>query len=126
VRAVAGLRPVDQAHAVVLGNQRYRVLSFSSSRPHLTNTGTRAGADVSQLYLSEAGVDKRMRLLGFERLEANLVVTLTDDPRLLARYDGSTGRCRITQGTYRVALARVLKTWLLTAEIALVARLFGN
>jgi hypothetical protein len=72
MRAVAGLRPVDQAHAVVLGNQRYGALSSSSSRPRLTNTGTRAGADVSQLYLTEAGVDKRMRLLGFERFEANL------------------------------------------------------
>ena len=70
--AVAGLRPVDQAYAVVLGNQRYGALSFTSSRPRLTNTGTRAGADVSQLYLTEAGVDKRMRLVGFERLEANL------------------------------------------------------
>src|SRR5262249_4860190 len=35
----------------------------------VTNTGGRAGADVPQLYLTEAAGDVRMRLLGFERVE---------------------------------------------------------
>jgi beta-glucosidase len=43
-------------------------------------------------------------------------VTLTDDPRLLARYDGSAGRWRITQGTYRVALGKSAEDLVLTAD----------
>ena len=35
----------------------------------VTNTGKVAGADVPQLYLTEAPNEKRMRLLGFERVE---------------------------------------------------------
>src|SRR5262249_49250323 len=35
----------------------------------VTNTGERAGADVSQLYLTDAAGDARMRLLGFERVD---------------------------------------------------------
>jgi beta-glucosidase len=34
----------------------------------VTNTGKREGADVPQLYLTEAAGEKRMRLLGFERV----------------------------------------------------------
>jgi len=34
----------------------------------VTNTGQREGADVPQLYLTEAAGDKHMRLLGFERV----------------------------------------------------------
>ncbi len=58
----------------------------------VTNTGKRAGADVPQLYLTEAAGERRMRLLGFERVELEpgetREVTLTADPRLLARFDG--------------------------------------
>jgi hypothetical protein len=43
-------------------------------------------------------------------------VTLTDDPRLLARYDGSAGRWRITQGTYRVAQGKSAEDLVLTAD----------
>jgi beta-glucosidase len=35
----------------------------------VTNTGQRGGADVPQLYLTSAPDEKRMRLLGFERVE---------------------------------------------------------
>ena len=54
----------------------------------VTNTGTRAGADVPQLYLTDAPNERRMRLLGFERVKlepgASARVTITADPRLLA------------------------------------------
>ena len=57
----------------------------------VTNTGERDGADVPQLYLTSAAGDERMRLLGFERVELGAgesrSVTVTADPRLLARYD---------------------------------------
>jgi beta-glucosidase len=35
----------------------------------VTNTGPRAGADVPQVYLTDAAGEQRMRLLGFERVE---------------------------------------------------------
>ena len=76
----------------------------------MTNTGTVAGADVPQLYLTDAAGEKRMRLLGFERVElapgASRTVTVTADPRLLARFDGKANQWRIAAGTHHVALGR--------------------
>jgi hypothetical protein len=61
----------------------------------VTNTGGREGADVPQLYLTNAASDGRMRLVGFERVELapreTRRVTITADPRLLARFDGHAG-----------------------------------
>ena len=52
----------------------------------VTNTGDRDGADVPQLYLTEAAGDERMRLLSFERVELqpgqSRSVRVTADPRL--------------------------------------------
>ena len=66
----------------------------------MANTGKVAGADVPQLYLMEAPDAKRVRLLGFERVELapgeSRQVTLTADPRLLARSDGKASQWRIT------------------------------
>jgi beta-glucosidase len=96
----------------------------------VTNTGERAGADVPQVYLTEAASDKRMRLLGFERVELqpgeSRRVTVTADPRLLARFDGDTGQWRIAAGTYRVALGKSAADLVLTAEVSLTARRFGR
>jgi beta-glucosidase len=55
---------------------------------------------VPQLYLTEVGGDKRMRLLGFERVELGRRlrrITLTADPRLLARFDGKAGKWSIAE-----------------------------
>jgi beta-glucosidase len=96
----------------------------------VTNTGQRAGADVPQLYLIKAAGRNRMRLLGFERVELkpgkSRRVTLTADPRLLARFDGSQGQWRITKGSHQVALGRSAGDFVLTAEAPLVGRLFGQ
>ena len=77
----------------------------------VTNTGSREGANVPQVYLTEASGDKRMRLLGFERVvlkpSKSKRVTVTADPRLLARFDSNAGRWRIAAGTSRVALGRI-------------------
>ena len=73
-----------------------------------------------------------MRLLGFERVElapgASKTVTITADPRLLARFDGKNGlgQWRITEGTYRVALGRSVGDLVLTVETLLTARAFGK
>jgi beta-glucosidase len=98
----------------------------------VTNTGKVAGADVPQLYLTEAVGDKRMRLLGFERVElapgASKTVTVKANPRLLARFDGKNGlgQWRITDSAYRVALGKSAGDLVLTAEAPLTARVFGK
>jgi beta-glucosidase len=96
----------------------------------VTNTGTRDGADVAQLYLTEAAGDKRVRLLGFERVELRAgesrSITLTADARLLARFETQEGHWRIAQGTYRVALGTSAVSPVLVASASLSARLFGN
>lgn len=88
------------------------------------NTGTRVGADVPQLYLTEP----RMRLLGFERVELApgeaRRVSIEADPRLLARFEG--GRWSITEGDYRVALGKSAGDLVLSGKVSLSARQFGT
>jgi beta-glucosidase len=85
---------------------------------------------VPQLYLTEAAGDQRMRLLGFERVELqpgkSRGVTVTADPRLLARFDGTVGQWRITEGAYRVALGTAADDLVLTARAQLPERVFGS
>lgn len=96
----------------------------------VANTGTRQGADVPQLYLIEAPDGKRMRLLGFERVELQpggaRRVTVKADPRLLARFDGKVGRWRIAEGTYQIALGKDAGDLVLHAEGTLAGRTFGR
>jgi beta-glucosidase len=96
----------------------------------VTNTGDRAGADVPQLYLTEAAGDTRMRLLGFERVELepgeSRQVTLTADRRLLARFDGDAGQWHIAEGTYNVALGKAANSLELNGDAALAEARFGS
>jgi beta-glucosidase len=96
----------------------------------VTNTGDRAGADVPQLYLTGAAGDRRMRLLGFQRVELepgeSERVTLTADRRLLARFDAEAGQWRIDEGTYEIALGKAADALDLTAQTTLTEALFGS
>jgi beta-glucosidase len=96
----------------------------------VTNTGGRGGADVPQLYLTEAAGDERTRLLGFERVELqpgeSQQVTVTADPRLLACYDAGAGQWHITEGTYRIALGKAADNTIRTAAVQLGDRRFGS
>jgi beta-glucosidase len=96
----------------------------------VTNTGDRPGADVPQLYLTDAAGDARMRLLGFERVELqpgeSRSVTLTADRRLLARFDGDAGQWHIEEGAYEVALGRSAGNLELTGEATLAEARFGR
>ena len=96
----------------------------------VTNTGDRAGADVPQLYLTDAAGDARMRLLGFERVELqpgeSRAVTLTADRRLLARFDDTAGQWHIAAGTYKVALGTSADELELTGETTLSEAQFGR
>jgi beta-glucosidase len=79
--------------------------------------------------LTEAAGDKRVRLLGFERVELqpgkSRKVTITADPRLLARFDGKAGQWRIDKSVYHVALGKNAADRTLTAEASMSGRLFG-
>ena len=95
----------------------------------VTNSGERDGADVPQLYLTAVAGEQRMRLLGFERVELApgeaRTLTLTADPRLLARYDTDAGQWHVAGGTYAIALGRAADDLVLTAQAQLEERRFG-
>jgi beta-glucosidase len=79
---------------------------------------------VPKLYLTAAPGEQRMRLLGFERVSLrpgeSRQLTMTADPRLLARFDGKAGQCRIAGGAHRVALGNS------AGDLVLTARVFGK
>jgi len=101
-----------------------------TARFAVTNTGTRSGADVPQLYLTRAAAEDRMRLLGFERVELapseSREVTVLADPRLLARYDGDAREWHIESGDYNVALGRAADDIVLSTSAAVRERRFGH
>ena len=70
------------------------------------NTGTVAGAQVAQLYLTARGAEAKQRLVGFARVELkpgeSKPVSLTIDPRLLA--DWTDKGWSIKGGQYSFAL----------------------
>jgi len=96
----------------------------------VTNTGRFPGADVPQLYLTDAPGRRRMRLLGFERLElapgASRSITMAADPRLLARFDGDKRQWRIDAGDYTIALSRAADAPVEQRVVRLVGRFFGR
>ncbi|MDT5119518.1 MAG: beta-glucosidase [Mycobacterium sp.] len=96
----------------------------------VVNTGERSGADVPQLYLTDAAGEQRVRLLGFERVEldpgATCRVSITADPRLLAHYDGSAESWQIKSGRYAVAVGASAVALRLTAEAELTGRAFAR
>jgi len=95
----------------------------------IANTGERDGADVAQLYLTDAAGDDRVRLLAFERVALksgeSRRVTLTAEPRMLARFDIGAGRWSIAAGKHRVAVGRAADDLVLNGEVDLPARVFG-
>jgi beta-glucosidase len=76
----------------------------------VVNTGSRAGADVPQLYVAREGSATPMRLAGFTRVSLapgeTRRVTLTAEPRVIADYDPALPGWRVAGGRYRVAVAR--------------------
>lgn len=96
----------------------------------IANIGSREGADVAQVYMTDAAGEKRMRLLGFARVSLkpneSQRVTITVDPRLLAQFDEKVGHWRIAAGLHRIALGRSAEDLVLFADAPLAARLFGT
>jgi beta-glucosidase len=133
--AKTGARPLYPfGHGLSYTRFAYRDLEVNggetiTARFTVTNTGEHAGADVPQVYLTEAAGERRMRLLGFERVELApgeaRRVMVTADPRLLARFDSAAGRWRMVEGIHRVALGKSAGDLVLSAEVPLASRLFG-
>lgn len=122
-------------HGLSYTNFDYRDLTVAggdtiSASFDVANTGEVRGADVPQLYLTDAAGAPRMRLLGFERVELDPGqthrVNIVADARLLACYDGHNGNWRIAPGRYRVAVGASAVTLRLTAEVELTGRTFGR
>ena len=94
------------------------------------NIGERAGADVPQVYLTEAPGERRQRLLGFERVELqpgqSRSVIVEADARLLARYDGRASQWRIAKGVHRIAVGKDANDVQQSVDVTLTGRLFGR
>jgi beta-glucosidase len=96
------------------------------------NSGSRAGADVPQLYLTSAAGEKRTRLLGFQRVELkpgeSRRVTIVADARLLARFDGADGlgEWHVAPGAYTIAVARAVDQPMESRSVTLRERRFGR
>ncbi|MCY0854094.1 beta-glucosidase family protein [Cupriavidus sp. D39] len=96
----------------------------------VTNTGTRTGADVPQVYLTEAAGECRTRLLGFQRVSLrpgeSCRVSVRADPRLLARFQAAQACWRIDPGRYRLALGHSAGELVLHADASLKGQDFGR
>ncbi|KQV54743.1 glycoside hydrolase family 3 protein [Caulobacter sp. Root342] len=77
-----------------------------TARFKVTNTGSRAGADVPQVYVMRQG--KAKRLIGWAKPSLqpgqSQEVTVSADPRVLGDYDAKAGRWVIPGGVYRIEI----------------------
>lgn len=84
----------------------------------VTNTGTRAGADVPQVYMKRDGKGKR--LIGWDKPMLapgeSKVVTVTADPRLLANYNSEKHRWEVPAGNVTVEVGYSAVEPVLTAK----------
>ncbi|HVY76281.1 MAG TPA: beta-glucosidase [Puia sp.] len=96
----------------------------------VTNTGKMDGADVPQLYLTNAAGENTTRLLGFERVELapgeSKQITLTVDPRLLAHFDWEKQKWQVKAGAYEIVLGKSAVDPVLNSSIKLTVQLFGK
>lgn len=78
----------------------------------VTNTGKVAGADVPQVYVEATSAAGRAtyRLVGFEKVRLapgeSCRVTVTVDPRTIARFDTAAPGWRLAAGSYKVVVGR--------------------
>lgn len=97
-------------------------------RFQVRNTGTRAGKDVAQIFVSPGagGWEAPRRLGAFAKVElapgAVKELDLRVDPRLLAVWDGERHAFRIAAGEYQVTLARSARESDQATTVALAER----
>ena len=92
------------------------------------NTGSRPGKDVPQLYVGHSGDgwEAPRRLAGWEKVSLQpgemKQVTLTVDPRLLARFDAPSRKWIIAAGSYDLSVGASSRDLGLTGSVRLPAR----
>ena len=91
----------------------------------VTNTGTRAGADVPMLFVEPVDHHYVPRLAAFRRIYLepgeSFRVELQLEPRVVASWDEKAGAWATRAGQYRVQLCRAAGDVVLNAETGLVA-----
>ncbi|WBO21951.1 beta-glucosidase family protein [Sphingomonas abietis] len=107
---------------LTLAGGRTPTISF-----RVTNTGKRAGADVPQVYANVAlGKGAALpRLVGFERVVLKpgetRTVSVTIDPRLIARYDGTARAWKVAAGSLPIMVGTDVQTPVLSGTVAVPA-----
>lgn len=95
----------------------------------LTNSGTRAGAEVAQIYISPTDGRFVPRLAAFQRVELQpgecRQVVLTLEPRVIACWDEQQQAWVIDAGRYDVVLGQHAGDVSLSVQIDIAARRFG-
>jgi len=129
-------------HCLVVLRQCERSRAGGNSRRQDQSVGTVAGDVLWQhrpdtasdsagfWHADEHAGDACKRLLGFERVELkpgeSRRVSITSDPRLLAKFDREANQWRVAGGPHRVAVGRSADELVATADVTLRARLFGR
>jgi beta-glucosidase len=89
----------------------------------VTNTGTKFGADVPQIYLASVAGATKFRLLGFKRVELepgeSVEINIKVDPRLLANFDEKSKTWNISEGVHQIVLGKSYTDFQLDAQIVL-------
>jgi beta-glucosidase len=96
---------------------------------NVTNTGTVAGIDTPQLYLTNRTGQKTARLTGWSRIELapgqSQKLSVSLDPRLLASWDTRAGEWRVPGGRYVISLGHSAASMDLSAVVNLPSRRFS-
>jgi beta-glucosidase len=91
----------------------------------VVNAGAVAGADVPQVYMTSGPNGSSLRLIGFSRVTLDpgqtKHVTITADPRLIARFDTTRHGWQVAAGTYAVRIGPNAATGALTGSAHLAA-----
>lgn len=95
----------------------------------VTNTGTRAGRDTPQVYVTTRGNKTGQRLIGWGNVNLKpgetTTVTVEADPRLLADWDTAKHRWRMPAGRYDVTVNSSAAQVALSASTGMEARLLA-
>jgi len=95
----------------------------------VTNVGARAGADVPQLYVTPPSGGAVARLSGFQRIQLRpgetRHVTLTAEPRTLAKWDESAKGWHVLAGQYRAWIGHDSRDTALNGSASLAEQRFA-
>jgi beta-glucosidase len=98
----------------------------------VTNTGSRAGADVAQLYVADpaAAGEPPHQLKGFQRIALNpgasATVTFTVTAHDLASWDTTSGNWIAGAGTYHILVGDSSRNLPLTGTLGLSSPITAN